>query len=145
NLRVLIEHGFARDRKKCSARGNHTLRFSATKPDPAPIIEVTQVAHAVKNAAGLRIVDFRMGGGVWPMKVLFGHHPAADHDLTDLPGQHDQIIRPSRNGFVANANDLAGDAAHGSAHADPASASSRDLRFAQDFITADGAYRERFR
>src|SRR5207245_6024752 len=84
NLRMLIEHGFARDRKKCSARSNHTLRFSATKPDPAPVVERAQVAHAVKNAACLRIVDFRMFGGLLPMNIFLCYHRAADHDVTDL-------------------------------------------------------------
>ncbi len=58
NLRMLIEHRFARNRKQGSGGSYDALRLSATKPKPAVVVEITQVAHAVENAVRLRIMDF---------------------------------------------------------------------------------------
>ena len=67
--RMLVEHTFAVDREKIAILGANPMRLATTEPEPAFRIEVSEVTHAMPDAAGAWITNFGQLRGAFALII----------------------------------------------------------------------------
>jgi hypothetical protein len=139
-----IEDPFNRDRQQSPGRGLHPVRLPTEEPDPPLFVASTQIAHPVPEPAICRVVDLGERGGFVSVEVRSGNDRPPDDDLARLAIGDEPVVRPGRNGFVLDNDQLDPHPLDRSADANAGASVGRVPGFPEDLVGADRADRERF-
>ena len=80
-----VEDPLHRDGEQRPLGGHDPVRLAAAEPDPAAVVKVAEVAHAVPEAA-VRVGDLGQSGRLGAVEVGAAHLRPAHGDLADLAG-----------------------------------------------------------
>ncbi len=136
--RMGIEDRFARDREIGLASGNHPVRFAPAEPEPAPLIAITDVAHAMKNGVAGGALDLRERSRFGPIEVL-ARHDRARQRQTRRSLRLERAGRPTRSAIGRSSIPITSTSipCTGLPTQTPKPALRRRARFAQDLVAAD--------
>src|SRR5206468_11813565 len=102
-----VENRLAGISEERAGGGLHAIRRAPAIPDPALLVQVANIAHAVPP--GVAVLDLGVCGIPFAPKICAGNDRAFDDQLADLAAWEDQPVVPGWNHLVGDADDLQGD------------------------------------
>ena len=96
-----IEYTLHRDGVEGVLRRDDPMGFAAAEPDPAALVQIAHISHAVPDAAG-RIGYFCHSGRFVTIKIGAAYLRAAYGDFTDCTGGKRQAAAPLADGRIAD-------------------------------------------
>ena len=68
------------------------MRLAAAEPEPAPLVSIAHVAHAVIEDIARRADDLGERGRFGPIEILPRHDRPRDDELADLAVRDEQVV-----------------------------------------------------
>src|SRR5438270_13953764 len=106
-VRVLVKDRLAGVGEERAGGGLHPVALAPAVPEPALLVQVANIAHAVPP--GVAVLDFGERGIPLALKIFTGDDGAFDDQLADLAVWEDQPVVPGWDRLICDADDPQGD------------------------------------